>query len=149
MKFEDSLTFLLLQLVIVFRNNLQKLLNKTGLHSGQVFVLISLWERDQLTQVDLARNLNLTPPTINKMVKSLEKSGFVECKKCTLDGRMIRVRLTDKGLETKSIVEEQWLKLETESFSNLTPTEKLMLFHLFDKVKTNLNDKVANRQSSS
>ncbi len=142
MKFEDTLTFLLSQTAIVYRNNLQRLMNKNGLHSGQVFVLISLWETDRLSQIDLARNLNLSAPTINKMVKSLESSGFVNCQKCTLDGRMIRVCLTEKGRQSRSNVEEQWLKLETESFSNLTPTEKLMLSHLLDKVKTNLNEKV-------
>lgn len=140
MKFEDSLTFLLIQLVIVYKNNLQKLMNTIGLHSGQVFVLIALWDNDEQSQIDLARNLNLTPATISKMVKSLSTSGFVRCRKCSLDNRIIRVCLTDKGRLSESKVEEQWLKLESESFSNLTPTEKLMLSHLFDKVKTNLKD---------
>ncbi len=47
------------------------------------------------------------------MVGHLIKNGFVECKKCSQDGRMMRVYLTEKSIQIKSAVEEQWLKLET------------------------------------
>jgi len=138
MDFENSLTYFLTQLAIGYRNFLQKAMNEIGLHSGQVFVLISLWKTDGQSQIDLVKNLNLAPPTINKMVKGLTTSGLVECQKCGNDGRMMRVYLTEKGRQSKSLVEQQWLKLETQSYANLTETEKLVLFQLFSKLKENL-----------
>lgn len=147
MNFENSLTYLLIQTSNFYRNSLQKLMNEINLHSGQVFVLISLWENDGQSQIDLAKALGLTAPTINKMVKSLMAGGFVECRKCEIDSRMMRVYLTDKGLQSRLLVEKQWRKLEDESFSDFTPTEKLMILHLFEKLQKNLKSNIADRTS--
>lgn len=135
MDIENSLTFLLMQTSIVYRNQFQKVMNEIGLHSGQVFVLFSLWKEDGQSQIDLVKNLKLSPPTINKMIKSLDRSGFVKCQKCSQDGRMMRVFLTEKGLQSKTAVEVLWEKFELQSFSKLTETEKLILMQLFRKLQ--------------
>ncbi len=113
MNVENSLTYLFIQISTAHQNILQKVMNEIGLQRGQVFILISLWKIDGQSQIDLVNHLNLTAPTINKMVGNLIKNGFVECKKCSQDGRMMRVYLTEKSIQIKSAVEEQWLKLET------------------------------------
>lgn len=139
MDFENSTTYILTQLAIAYRTYLEKAMSAIGLHSGQIFVLISLWKTDGQSQIDLVKNLSLTAPTVNKMVKSLVKSGFIECRKCSTDGRLARVFLTDKGIQCQSLVAEQWGKIETQSYSNLTETEKLVLSQLFVKLKENLS----------
>lgn len=143
MNIENSLTYLLTQISIAYRNYLQKAMNEIGLHGGQIFVLISLWTNDGQSQIDLVKNLSLSPPTVNKMIGSLERNGFVASRKCGIDGRMMRVYLTEKGIQSKSIVEAQWAKLESESFANLTETEKLILQQIFGKLKDNLGKSVA------
>lgn len=140
--FENSVTYVLTQLAIAYRTYLEKAMGEIGLHSGQIFVLISLWKSDGQSQIDLVKNLNLTAPTVNKMIKSLITSGYVECCKCPSDGRLMRVFLTDKGIECQSSVAEQWSKLEVQSFSNLTDTEKLVLWQLFGKLKENLSQNI-------
>ena len=137
MDIENSLTYLFTQMSTAHQNMLQKVMNEIGLQRGQVFVLVSLWKNNGQSQIDLANQLNVTAPTINKMVASLIKNGFVECYKCIEDGRMMRVYLTEKSVQIKSAVEEQWLKFESQSFSFLTETEKLILFQLFGKIKEN------------
>ncbi len=143
MNIENSLTYLLTQISIAYRNYLQKAMNEIGLHGGQIFVLITLWNDDGQSQVDLVRGLNLSPPTINKMIGSLERNGFVESRKCGVDGRMMRVHLTEKGINVKSSVEAQWLKLEEQSFLGLNETEKLILQQIFGKLIDNLNRNLA------
>lgn len=132
-----------MQLAIAYRTHLEKAMNVIGLHSGQVFVLISLWKTDGQSQVDLVKNLTLSAPTVNKMVKSLLKSGFIECRKCSSDGRLMRVFLTRKGIECQTLAAKQWSKFEAQSYSNLTETEKLVLTQLFVKLKENLSQNVA------
>lgn len=139
MDFEKSITYTLTQLAIAYRTYLERAMNAIGLHSGQIFVLISLWKTDGQSQVDLVKNLTLTAPTVNKMVKSLVKSGFIECRKCSSDGRLMRVFLTEKGVECQSLAAEQWSNIETQSYKNLTETEKLVLSQLFIKLKENLS----------
>ena len=140
---ENTITYLLTPVSNGYWTNLEKAMNEIKLHSGQVFVLISLWKQDGQSQVELSKNLNLAPPTVNKMVKSLAASGFVRSQRGTTDTRLVRVFLTDKGTEIKSFIEEQWLKLEVQTLSNFTETEKLILFQLFGKLKENLTGNVA------
>ena len=139
MDFEKSTTYILTQLATAYRSNLERAMNAIGLHSGQIFVLISLWKTDGQSQIELAKNLGLTAPTVNKMVKNLVKSGFIECRKCSSDGRLMRVFLTQTGIECQSLAAEQWSKIEVQSYSNLTETEKLVLSQLFLKLKGNLS----------
>jgi DNA-binding MarR family transcriptional regulator len=139
MEFENTVTYNLTQLSIAYRSNLEQAMNEIGLHSGQIFVLISLWKNDGQSQIELVNRLKLTAPTINKMVKSLTASNYVECRQCPTDGRIMRVFLTDKGVQCKSLVVEQWNRLEAQAYSNLTETEKLVLSQLFIKLQENLS----------
>jgi DNA-binding MarR family transcriptional regulator len=117
-------------------------MNEVDLHSGQVFILVSLWKNDRQNQIDLATGLNLSAPTIYKMVNSLIKGGFVECFKCKKDGRMMRVHLTKKGIEYQKLVEEKYVEFEKNFFSNLTDTEKLIFIQICDKLKENFQVKL-------
>jgi DNA-binding MarR family transcriptional regulator len=123
-------------------------MNEIDLHGGQVFILISLWNNDRQNQIDLARELNLSAPTIYKMVNSLIKGGFVECIKCKNDGRMMRVHLTKKGIDYQKLVEEKYVEFETGFFSNLTGTEKLIFIQICDKLKDSLQAKAMTNISS-
>lgn len=132
-----SLSFLFSNLSNAFRTNLETLMNEIELHSGQVFVLISLWHENGQNQISLAKNLNLSTPTVNKMVKSLMDNGFVSCRQCEVDRRMMRVYLTEKGRKYEDLVNEQWQKMEADAFVNLTETEKLIFAQLLIKLKEN------------
>jgi DNA-binding MarR family transcriptional regulator len=138
MDMKISLTYLFTQISNNFRNQLQKQMNTIGLHSGQVFILLSLWEADGQSQIELVKNLNLTAPTINKMVNSLLKNGFVKCEKSEKDGRMMKVFLTEKGRQSKDLVDELILNLEQDFFAVLNETEKLILVQIMGKLKDGL-----------
>lgn len=143
MEIKNSLTYLFTQISNNFRNQLQKQMNTIGLHSGQVFVLFSLWETDGQSQIELVKNLNLTPPTINKMVSSLLKNDFVKCEKSEIDGRMIKVFLTEKGRQSKETVDELIMNFEQNSFAALNETEKLILIQILGKLKDGFSHSVA------
>ncbi len=125
----NTITYLLTPVSNAYWANLEKAMNEINLHSGQVFVLISLWKQDGQSQIELSKNLNLAPPTVNKMVKSLVESSFVRSQRGKTDTRIVRVFLTDKGNEIKSLIEEQWLKLEIQTLLNFTETN----FNTFQK----------------
>jgi len=141
MDFTVSLTYLLTQVCNIFRDSLDKSLKEIGLNGGQIFILIALWQNNGQSQTSLAQTLSLSTPTINKMVKSLINNDFVKSEKCTGDGRVVRVYLTDKGLNCRNLVEKQWSTLETSFFSHLSETEKLIFLQILDKLKQNLLSK--------
>src|SRR5687768_16715983 len=143
MNFERSLNHLFSEVTNLFWINLEQSMRQIGLHSGQIFVLIWLWDKDGQTQIELAGKLKVSPPTINKMVKSLENNGFVSSRRSKTDARKVRVFLSAKGNQVRVKVEEQWQKLENDFFSPLNETEKLILQQIFDKLKENLKTKAA------
>lgn len=144
--FEKTLTYMLTPISNSYWSMLEKSMIEINLHSGQVFILISLFKEDGQSQIELSKNLNLAPPTVNKMIKSLVDSNFVMTKNDSEDGRVLRTFLTRKSFDSKSLIEKQWVKIETQIFLNFTETEKLILFQLFDKLGKNLIDETASEQ---
>lgn len=135
---KNSLIHLFSDITNLFWVKLEEYMQQIELHSGQIFVLISLWENNGQTQVELAKNLNVSPPTINKMIKSLSKSDFVSPIRNKTDARKVQVFLTPKGVDVRTKVEEQWQKLEDDFFSPLNETEKLIIQQIFGKLKEEL-----------
>lgn len=138
MNFNSSINYLLNQVFIAYRSNLERSLSEIGLHSGQVFILISLWIEDGRSQNQIARSLNLSAPTINKMIKILVQNGFIISTKSEMDARTTVIKLTEKGLEVRQQVERTWQELETDIYSNLTQTEKIVFNQLLEKIRDNL-----------
>lgn len=138
MKIDTSDGFVFLQLANNYRNDLEKKMNAIGLHYGQISVLSLLWEKDGQSQIELSNALNLSQPTINKMVKSLLQNDFVTCNQCQKDGRIMRVCLSQKGNDIENLVLEKAQLLQTDFFSSLTETEQLIFKQLIKKLRDNL-----------
>lgn len=133
--FEDTATYKLARVTTAYRNALERHLGVIGLHGGQVFVLFELWKQDGLRQIDIATRLNLSAPTINKILKGLSEINLVTRSREQDDARSTRVFLTDQGRDIRKDVAEQWLELESEYLSGLTDTERLILPDLLGKLK--------------
>jgi DNA-binding MarR family transcriptional regulator len=139
MNFNETIPFLFVQISTFYKVEIEKQLNEFDLHAGQIFVLFELWKTDGQSQIDLSSSLKLSPPTINKMIKSLANNGFIVSAPCSNDGRLMRAYLTPKGVAIRPQVEDKWKKLEERLTSNLTVTEQLVLSQLFGKLIENLS----------
>ena len=135
---EHQLINLLSDLSMLFRVNLDKYMTDIGLNGGQVFILILLWKSEGLSQVEIAGELNVSTPTINKMVSSLTRKKFIICRKCKIDGRMQRVYLTEKGKNYRQKIFAQFEEFEEKLLRDVTETERLILIQLVEKLKNNL-----------
>jgi len=134
--FEDTVTYRLARVTTAYRNALERHLSVAGLHGGQVFVLFELWKQDGLRQVDIADRLNLSAPTITKILKGLAEINLITRSRERDDARSTRIFLTDKGRNIRSEVAEQWLELESEYLKGLTDTERLILPDLLGKLQS-------------
>lgn len=135
-KFEETVSYMLAKVTTAFRTSLERHMGEIGLHGGQIFVLFELWKQDGLRQIDLANRLNLSAPTVNKMLKGLIEINLVTRSRIDNDARSTRIFLTDRGFEMRRDVESQWLELEESCLSGLTETERLVLFELLGKLRT-------------
>ncbi|HVF29504.1 MAG TPA: MarR family transcriptional regulator [Pyrinomonadaceae bacterium] len=134
MQFEETTAFLLAKATTAHKNALEKHVNSVGLHSGQVFVLMELWKADGQRQIDLAARLNLSPPTVNKILGGLLENDFVTRARYEDDARSTRIFLTEKGVNVRQDLEQAWDVLEHQTVLGLTDTEALMLKQLLQKL---------------
>ena len=136
-KFDETISYMLAKVTTAFRSALERHMAVIGLHGGQIFVLLELWNQDGLRQIDLAKRLDLSAPTVNKMLR-----GMVQVHLVTVSGlddddrRSKRVFLTQQGFEMRQKVERQWLELEGECLAGLTETERLVLFEVLGKLRS-------------
>ncbi len=130
----NSITYLFTTFTTKHRDNLDKLMKEIGLHGGQVFVINLLLKTDGQSQADIVRQLNLSAPTVYNMSVRLAETGFLEIRKDANDARIMRLFLTEKGRKIEPQINEQWAKLETQTFNNLTDPEKLMFEMLLQKI---------------
>jgi len=140
-KFEDTVSYMLAKVTTAFRSALERHMGVIGLHGGQIFVLLELWNQNGLRQIDLAKKLDVSAPTVNKMLKGLLDVNLVSCSRLDDDARSTRVFLTDQGRDMRDEVEKQWLELEGECLKGLTETERLVLFEVLGKLRSTYTGK--------
>jgi DNA-binding MarR family transcriptional regulator len=130
--------FLLANVSHLHHTRAHQLLEGLGLYRGQPPVLFALWEKEGITQSELARKMNIAPATITKMLQRMEKAGFIYRKADAEDQRVSRVYLTEAGREIRSKVEDVWAKMEMETFSNFTLEERVLLRRFLLQMRDNL-----------
>jgi DNA-binding MarR family transcriptional regulator len=135
-----TISFLLGYICKANHNAAESALAAAGLHAGQEQFLSSLWAVDGLTQVELAQNMCVQPPTVNKMLSRLEAAGLVERRLDPDDNRFSRVYLTAQGRKVKHDVEQAFAKLEARVVANLSLEERVILRRLLLQVNENLKD---------
>ncbi|MGC8971573.1 MAG: MarR family winged helix-turn-helix transcriptional regulator [bacterium] len=137
-KEEESLHLLLWQVIRQHFIRHHHLLGKIGLHKGQPPILSMLWEKDGLTQKEIAEKLRLKPSTVTAVLKRMEKAGLLKREPDPKDMRVSRVYLTKKGRDLKKDVEEIMKMLEEECFAGFTLEEKVLLRRFFIQIRDNL-----------
>ena len=134
MDFRDSVSYLLSRLTTAHRNLLERSVQDAGLHSGQAFLLIELWDKDGQRQIDLADKLNLAAPTVNKILGGMLQADFVTRERYEDDARSTRIYLTEKGRSVRPELEAKWSEIEEQTLMGLTETEALILKQLLTKL---------------
>ena len=136
--FEETISFLLVQVCRAHRNKANDLLSTIDLHAGQEFVMRHVGQNDGLTQSDLAEHLCVQPATVTKMLDRMVNAGLLERRKDADDQRVSRVYLTDRGWAIQRSIEEVWQELEACSMAKFTTDEKVLFRRLLMQMRDNL-----------
>ena len=134
----ESLDFLLANICHLHHARAHQLLEALGLYRGQPPVLRALWEREGLTQTELAERMKITPATMTKMLQRMEKAGFIQRKVDAEDQRISRVYLTEAGNMVQKDVEAVFRLTEEETFGNFTIEEQVLLRRFLLQMRENL-----------
>lgn len=93
-----------------------------------------------MTQVDLARLLEIGKVTVGGLLERLEATGHIERRADSSDGRARRVFITDQGYETIRLMVAVSLKANKRIMKGLTAEESRIAEKVLFKVKMNLKD---------
>ncbi|WP_438433938.1 MarR family winged helix-turn-helix transcriptional regulator [Gorillibacterium sp. sgz500922] len=142
----DTLYHLFSQTIRLHFMRIHSHLEKIGLYPGQHPVLFILKRhREGLSQKELSLHMKIKPATITVMLKRLENNGVIERRPDSIDQRVTRVYLTEKGHEMADRMVEALHEVEQECFRNFTVEEQALLRRLFMQLRDNLKE--ANEQS--
>ncbi len=122
----------------VARERTDRVLAEHGVRVGQQIVLEALWREDGLTPGELARRIGVETPTVVRGVGRMETAGLVVRRDDPLDGRLVRVYLTDRGRELEGIIPQAEDALIEEAFSGFSTKEREQLTRLLSRVLDNL-----------
>ena len=96
-KLEDAIGFLMWDATRAMTRNFSQNLKVHGIASGVFPFLRALWERDGITQRQLADRIGVTGPTTVIALRQLERAGYVRRVTDESDARKVLVYLTKDG----------------------------------------------------
>lgn len=136
----QSIGFTVKQINNVFEKDLTEQLKTLGITSSQCAVLDYLFQADkeEISQRDVERHLNLKNPTVTGLLKRLDEKGFILCVPNTKDRRKKNIYLTEKAYDIRRRMEADRRKMERKLTLRMTKKEIDVLKKSLDKVLYNI-----------
>ena len=119
-------------------DEISKQMKNRGNRNGAQGLLVELWNKDGLTNAEIAELLDIKPSSVTAQVKQLEEAEMVIRKQDENDKRVNRIFLTEKGREAQETRDTMHNDISETIFGNLTDEEQEQLANLMEKlVETN------------
>ncbi|HKA51114.1 MAG TPA: MarR family transcriptional regulator [Candidatus Dormibacteraeota bacterium] len=109
-----------------------------GVRAGQQHILRVLWRQDCQSPGQIARRLGLATPTVTKMTSRMEAAGIVERRPHATDRRLVRVCLTQRGVELQAVIDQEMRAMTESALRTLGPHERRQLVRFLHEVHQNL-----------
>jgi DNA-binding MarR family transcriptional regulator len=100
----------------------------------QIHALLWLGQDGLLTMGELAKRLGVTEKTVTGVVDRLEREGHVQRERITLDRRVVRCRLTEKGQEICQRLQLCLTEAMVQMLGMLDGSDRKALFRILAKV---------------
>ena len=97
LRFDQSLGYLTRELNRAIQRELAARIAPFGVTSGQWYFLRVLWQRDGVTQRELADGLGMREPTAMAALRGMEEAGWISRRAAPDDARKRIVTLTRRG----------------------------------------------------
>ncbi len=94
----------------------------------------------EVYQRDLETRFGITRSTASKVVNLMVQKGLLEQQSVPEDRRLKKLKLTERALEVKQLMDEDHVRFEATLRKGLSPEEVNTLFALLDRIKQNLTE---------
>jgi DNA-binding MarR family transcriptional regulator len=126
-----------------------QLMDEIGLYRGQGFLLVILSKQDGLTHSEIAEILRISPSAATKVIKRLEKLGFLQRQPDPADERLSRVFLLDEGRAVIDRIHTAFGKINQLMTTDITLEEQDLLRDLLQRMQANLEKEAFTPQTTT
>lgn len=140
MRERKTIGFLFKQINTVYEKEFNNRLKRLGITSSQCEVLDFLLQssKDEVTQRDIERALNLKNPTVTGLLKRLDEKGFILSVPSGKDRRCKNIFLTEKAYDIQKRMEMERKKLDKMLTLGMTKKEIEALYKMLNRVLYNI-----------
>lgn len=122
----------------LFGTRMRKAADEAGIPSGYRYMLMYLAHHDGISQLELAKRLHITAPTVSVTLHKMEQDGYITRRPDKHDQRQMLVFLTDTGKETEKIIHEKATETEELSLLGFSEEEKKIIKEYLLRMYQNL-----------
>ena len=115
-----------------------QLFDRFDLKPGQAGILLMLNQTGGLSHREMAKHMNVTPPSITNTIQKMEKMDYIRRSPDEKDQRIMRLSLTDKGEACLQNIKTVAAEMDAEMFSGMSQEEKLLMRRLLLQMRDNL-----------
>ena len=120
----------------LFQNRFGRLFREYGLTVSQYNVLrILRGEGKPMPSLEIASRMVQVVPAITGLIDRLEKQDLVERERCSIDRRVVHIRLTDKAVALLKKIDQPDIELHKKLIGHLTKKELNELSRLLEKAR--------------
>lgn len=120
------------------RRCIEKKVNHTGVYQSQHRLLMHLNHHPNCSQVEIARELEISPAAVAVSLKKLESGGYITRETTESDNRTHRVTITPKGRSVIERSEQMFWETEKAMFEGFSEEEMQSLQQFFERIYENL-----------
>ncbi|MCR5755699.1 MAG: MarR family transcriptional regulator [Acetatifactor sp.] len=125
------------------RRSLDMRFSRNGLEDlfgiqGPIIGFLYDHREDSVFQKDIEKAFNIRRSSATVLLQTLEQKGFIIRESIKQDGRMKKIILTDKAVESNLHIRRELEAFDEMLERNITPEEKETFLHVLDKIRDNL-----------
>lgn len=139
---KKSLRDLITELTKVYFVKSFKIISDKGIHPGQAALLRLVCEEPGLSQKEIAKKLNIQPPTVAVSIRRLEKAGWLKREIDSEDKRISRVFITKAGSQLVTELNFTTKEVDNLVFAGISEAEKCLLRRILIQLIQNLRETI-------
>ena len=139
---DQSIAYLAREITRIYTRDLQNAIAVHGILIGQYHFLRVLWEKDQITQRELANAVGMKESTTFTALAGMEKQGLLTRKRDSDDRRKMTIKLTNKGRALRSTLIPVAKAVNDRPLKDLNTNEIFQLKTALEKLRDNLVSEV-------
>lgn len=105
----------------------------------QMLILGLLSRSNECRMGDMARVMGTTKSAVTGLTDRMIRAGLIERSRSAEDRRVVKIRLTRKGIAAYKKIEKMRLKMTSILFSNITRKERAQYLRILKKLQKNIH----------